>query len=157
MLCWNVFYGEFNTGLIKTLNIFDHWSFLLSCIYAREKFKDDKEGFAEEVKRSLAYHFWSKCEWEIVLSHWPDGELYELRRQMSIGKLVGAIRGAGMEYPYSESFRTNPERKVEVRVYPADNRFHDKKIDIYDQVMSNWDIFIDWLWEHRKELKEEKV
>jgi hypothetical protein len=35
--------------------------------------------------------------------------------------------------------------------------FRDEKIDVYDQVRLNWDVFIDWLWENRKELKKKKA
>ena len=30
------------------------------------------------------------------------------------------------------------------------------KIDVYDQVMLNWDIFVNYVWENRKELLKEK-
>lgn len=51
------------------------------------------------------YYFWSKCEWEIIISGWP----------------------------------------------PRDD-FNDAKIDVYDQVKLNWDKFVDYTWDHRKEL-----
>lgn len=33
-------------------------------------------------------------------------------------------------------------------------RGEELKVDIYAQVVSNWDTFIDFAWEHRKEVKE---
>lgn len=45
------------------------------------------------------YYFWSKCEWEIILSDFP------------------------------------PSKK-----------FQEKKVDVYEQVMLNWDIFINYVW-----------
>ena len=106
MLKWNVIYGDFNSREIETYNIFRHYSFTHDCAKAARKYKDNREAFAEEIRVCLMYYFWSKCEWEVIVQHWPNGE-----------------------------------------------RFHDKKIDVYQQVMMNWDIFIDYLWEHRKELK----
>jgi len=38
-------------------------------------------------------------------------------------------------------------------VYPKDYEKHPLKIDVYEQVMNNWDVFIDYLWNNRKELK----
>lgn len=108
MLTWNVIYGNFNSREIEIYNIFRHWAFKQDCVKAAKKFMDNKESFADEVRKSLMYYFWSKCEWEVIVQHWPNNE-----------------------------------------------RFHDKKIDVYSQVMMNWDIFIDYLWEHRKELKIE--
>ena len=38
------------------------------------KVRVDKDTFAEKLKIELAYYFWSKCEWEIILSSWPPRE-----------------------------------------------------------------------------------
>lgn len=99
-LVWNVFYEDFNARRIVTYNIFNHGGFYDDCCKAA-KLKT-KEEFEEAVKRSMRYYYWSKCEWEIILTAWP----------------------------------------------PREN-FHDEKIDVYDQVMMNWDVFIDHLWENR--------
>lgn len=105
MLAWNVYYGNFNDRKIETYNIFDHYSFCKECEMAAKRRGVTKEEFAEAVRKSLMYYFWSKCEWEIIVSHWPPNE-----------------------------------------------RLKDRKIDVYEQVMMNWDVFIDWLWTNRKEL-----
>lgn len=109
MLTWNVIYGNFNRGDIETFNIFNHGGFVEDCKKAAKKHKDDKEAFAKEVRSSLMYYYWSKCEWEVIVSHWPPSEHHS-------------------------------------------ERFRDEKIDVFDQVTMNWDIFIDYLWEHKKEL-----
>ena len=105
MLEWNVYVGDFNAKKIETHNVFHHTRFVEDCRKAAKKFKDDKAAFAEEVRHSLMYYYWSKCEWEVIISHWP----------------------------------------------PAKG-FDDSKVDVYSQVMLNWDRFIDYLWENRKEL-----
>ena len=105
MLEWNVYVGNFNAKKIETHNVFRHARFVEDCRAAAKKFKDDKAAFAEEVRHSLMYYYWSKCEWEVIISHWP----------------------------------------------PAKG-FDDSKVDVYSQVMLNWDRFIDYLWENRKEL-----
>jgi len=111
---WNVFIGNFNNGNIETYNIFNHWKFKEDCDDAWQKHKYDFPKFSDVIKRSLSYYFWSKCEWETVLSHWP---------------------GNG-------------------------DRFKDKKIDVYEQVMLNWNVFIIYVWNEyylkssrKKELK----
>ena len=103
---WNVLYGDFNGRNIRTFNVYNHYSFANDIQKLTKKYKDNKEAFADELKKSLMYFFWSKCEWEVIVSHWPPKE-----------------------------------------------DFHDAKIDVYDQVMMNWDIFLDYTWEHRKEIK----
>lgn len=104
--CWNVIYGNFNSREIETFNVFRHYGFAASCQKNAKKHNDNKEAFAEQLRCDLMYYFWSKCEYEVIVSHWPSKE---------------------------------------------DDR--DRKIDIYDQVMLNWDIFLDYTWEHRKEIK----
>ena len=109
MLTWNVYVENVNGRKIVEHNIFNHYYFLDGCIKAAKKFKNDREKFEEAVKTELMYYYWSKCEWEIVITSWPERQ-----------------------------------------------NFEDVKIDVYDQVMMNWDIFIDWLWDHKKELKHEE-
>ena len=50
MLCWKVYVGNFNTGEIEKYNIFDHVSFYNDCVKAKKKFKDDRDGFEDEVR-----------------------------------------------------------------------------------------------------------
>lgn len=105
MLTWNVYYGNFNAKKIETFNIFKHTYFLNDCVH-NLKHNKDKDSFAKQLKRDLMYYFWSKCEWEIILSDWP----------------------------------------------PSDT-FCKEKIDVFDQVMLNWDIFVDYIWNNRQYIK----
>lgn len=156
MLCWNVYMSDMNSGEIKMFNVFNHWAFYNDCLKAKKRFREDREGFAEEVRKCLMYYFWSKCEYEIILDHWPDGEWSELRRKMTIGEMLDMYRAAGIDV---QSWRINDavmDRKVDLRLYPEWIKYKQRKIDIYDQVMNNWDIFIDYLWNNRKELRVRK-
>lgn len=109
---WYVYTGNFNGQRIEKYDIFQHASFEKGVKEAYKRFKNDFDAFAEEVKRDLMYYFWSKCEWEIILSGWP-----------------------------------------------ATDRFKEEKIDVYDQVMLNWDVFIKYIWEqaHARKLPEKKA
>lgn len=101
---WNVYFHDFNKNKIVTYNIFKHCKFnediqkLIKNNYSKEEFK-------ERLKRELMYFFWSKCEYEIIISPW-----------------VG---------------RNKEEAEV--------------KIDIYDQVMLNFDRFVDYCWSFKEE------
>ena len=96
---WNVFIGNFNSKKIETYNIFNHGRFKDDCDRAWKKHKKNFYAFSKAVKGSLMYNFWSKCEWEVIISHWPPSE-----------------------------------------------RFNDKKIDVFEQVVQNWDTFITYVW-----------
>lgn len=98
-LKWNVYIGNFNKREIETYNIFEHWKFKEDCDKAWKKYKTDFHAFSKEVKSSLMYYFWGKCEWEVTIHHWPPNE-----------------------------------------------NFRDKKIDVFEQVMLNWDVFIVYVW-----------
>ena len=98
-LIWNVFIDDFNGRCIEQYNIFDHLDFKKDVIKAYQEHKYNFPEFSDTVKRNLMYYFWSKCEWEIILTGWPP----------------------------------NPN-------------YHDEKIDVYDQVCLNWDIFIAYVW-----------
>lgn len=98
---WNVYIENVNRKSIEVYNIFDHHLFLKDVIEAYSKYKDNYEAFCDEIKKSLQYFFWSKCEWEIILSAWPPFE-----------------------------------------------KFKDEKIDVYQQVMLNKDVFFKYVWEN---------
>ena len=81
-----------------------------------KKFKT--EIFAPEFKNNLMYYFWSKCECEIILTNWPT------------------------------SFKVDVER-LDVTKHDCRD-FIDlevaEKIDMYDQVMNNWQLVLDYVW-----------
>lgn len=106
-LVWNVYTGGFNSKEIVVRNVFDHHGFWEDLVKAKRKFGNDRDAFAEEVRRSLMYYYWSKCEWEVIIDHWPHYE-----------------------------------------------DFHEAKIDVYDQVRMNWDIFIDYVWNNKSKIKK---
>ena len=106
MLEWNVYIGGFNSRRIEVYNIFDHGGFLEDCRKAARKYAKDRDSFANAVRKSLQYFFWSKCEWEIIIGHWPHHDAWK-----------------------------------------------DAKVDVYAQVMLNWDRFEEYVWNHAVELR----
>ena len=99
-----VYFHNYNKNKIEEYNIFDHSRFTYEVKQAIKKYKD-KDSFIDKLKSELRYYFWSKCEWEIIISPW-----------------VG--------------------RKESCNA----------KIDVYDQVMLNWNVFADYVWENRNKL-----
>ena len=108
-LVYNVYQEDINNRSIVVRNIFDNSSFLNMIWEAKKAFGEDFSAFSEKVKNALMYFYWSKCEYEIILSGWP----------------------------------------------PKDD-FKKKKIDVYEQVMLNWDLFIKYLWENKNLIKKVK-
>ena len=134
---WNVFVSDSNADKIEVHNVFNHYSFMKDLIKINKKCKDDFNVFADEVKRSLMYYYWSKCEWEVVITSFP---------------------------PYineKEFLRLNTERNERIEKYGKFIKTDvdletGKKIDVYNQVMMNWNNFITYLWNNRKLIKHKR-
>lgn len=103
-MCWYVYRDNWEKKKITKYNIFDHYSFNKDVCDDLKKC-DKIESFADRLKSNLMYYYWSKCEWEIILSPW-----------------VGAKDGSEV------------------------------KIDVYDQVMLNWDKFLNYVWSFKSDL-----
>lgn len=124
---WIVFYHDINAKTIKKLNIFNHYSFNRDVENDLKKYKD-KDEFAQRLKSNLMYYFWSKAEYEVIITSWPP------------------------HIKTSELDRLNAEREETLKKYNREpyclyvNTDVAEKVDIYDQVMNNWDIFLDYVW-----------
>ena len=129
-MVWNVYREDCNRGAIVKYNIFDHGGFAQD---VNKLLKEDitKDEFAEQLRRSLMHCFWCKSEYEVVISSWPvyiDKE--ELDR---INIEYEEYNNKWGHYPYT----------INVSPYVG------KKIDIYSQVMMNWEQFIEYVWSNK--------
>lgn len=104
-LKWMAYYYSTSKNEVVPINIFQHSRFNddVTADVLNKKLTD-KDEFAKKLRSNLMYYFWSKCEYEIVLSPWCG---------------------------------VSTEDK-------------DIKIDIYDQVFLNWDIFLNYVWSFKK-------
>lgn len=126
-MIWNVYRENANAKKIEIYNIFDHTSFKRDVQEAYATCKTQKE-FVEKLKRTLMYYFWSKCEWEVIITDWPTHvSVAEVERMSAEIAKYEADYG---HKPYS----TGVNLKVA------------EKIDVYDQVMLNWEAFVNYVW-----------
>lgn len=105
-LVWNVIISSRNSGKFLQWNVFNNTIFSEQVTKALKKYKSIEE-FAGRVKSWAMYCFWSKCEYEIILSHWPPNE-----------------------------------------------RFEELKIDVFDQLMLNFNTFVEYIWNSCKRTKQ---
>jgi|GEM_PF-3793135 len=69
---WNVYYNSFNDKAIKPYNILnDHFVKSLRDIAMECK---TREEFEERLERECVYRYWSKYEWEVVISEFSSRE-----------------------------------------------------------------------------------
>ena len=96
------------------------------------------EKFAEEVRKSLQYCYWSKSEYETIITSWPpyieNDELDRLNKE----------KEAHLE-KYGNFYREAVELNVSY------------KIDIYTQIMMNWNRFIDYIWNNKHLITKKKL
>lgn len=85
-IAWYAYIENPNRRSIEEYNIFEHGGFRQDCEkYLKEC--NDIQSFSEKVKGSLRYYFWSRCEYEIVLTGWPCPE-YTKDRKIDIYQQV---------------------------------------------------------------------
>lgn len=152
MLEWNVYVEDINAGKIKSYNIFKHGSFYAD-LY--RKIKDYKKAVKQAVKPAehtraledlktcvrpiLMYYFWSKCEWEVVISSWPvfitPEELNHINKELEEHKSKWG----------STPYKLNVSPDVS------------EKVDVYSQIMLNYNAFIEYIVGHLNEFKKPKT
>lgn len=121
---------DFNSREIKVFNIFNHAKFNEDVKKALKKF-DNKEEFSEEVRKSLAWCYWSKCEWETIITSFPARITKEELDRLN------------------EEFKNDTEKygrePCSMWISPTVGR----KVDIYDQIMLNFQHFINYIWSNK--------
>jgi len=99
---WNVFRINLTRDEVEVFDIFNHTRFKNDVEEALRNSKT-KEEFSEPLRKELMYYYWSKFEYEMVIS-------------------------------------------------PLINRTGScsTKVDIYTQVMNNFDVFLDYIWSFKE-------
>ena len=64
---WYVYVEDYNGKQIKKFNVFHSLNFWNGCKQTFKRYKDIKK-IEEEIKSWAMYSFWSKCEYEIVIT-----------------------------------------------------------------------------------------
>ena len=100
-LVWNVIVEDSNCREITIYNVFDHSGFITDLQHLFQDCKTKAE-FAEKLRRSVKYYFWSKSQWEVIIRPLCEGR--------------------------------NP---------------FEKKIDVAWQMLNNWEVFLDYVWNAR--------
>ena len=65
---WNVYVEDINAQIITTYNIFDHYSYVKDLQKLLKSIQDKTDEFVEDLRRTTRYYFWSKCEWEVMIT-----------------------------------------------------------------------------------------
>lgn len=140
-LIWNVCYHNFNRDKIEEFNVFQHSGFMrdLEKIFKEFKKSDDKDTFVERIDRELHYYFWSKCEWEVILTK-TEGKII-------ISPWVGSKTNSHLDVTDNKDFNwTSFYEQMKKKCISSDDGI---KIDVYNQIRFHFDEFIDYCWNNR--------
>lgn len=76
-MTWNVFYYNFNEGKIESYNVLKGRESFIKKLKSRSA---SKENFAKKLRSEMMYYYWSKAEWEVLISPWcAGGEAEEIK------------------------------------------------------------------------------
>ena len=137
-LKWIVYRHNFNADKIETYNVLNGKFFLEEIKKIMKKHRDkDKGEFSESLKREMMYHFWGRCEWELII------EITEDNRILLI-PWVGSREPNKIKIDVTddESFdwRGFAEKHINQQVYKTK-----AKIDVFDQLDYRWEEFVDYV------------
>lgn len=137
---WKVYYFDFNRNRIGPYDLFRHGKFP-EYIQKHQKQCKSKEEFSDKVKSELMYYYWSKCEWEVIIT--------KEENRIILTPWIGSRGEVSLNVTDDESFEWAAfyEKVARSRVV----RDGSIKIDVYDQVMFKFVEFVDYCWEHRKD------
>lgn len=120
---WNVFLNDPNNKSIKEWNIFTHQSFAQDINAALNKCVS-KSDFERQCRSSALYHFWSKSEYEVVITSWPPYITREEAAQFKSDEL--------------------PKYRAAIELETG------SKISVFNQLWINWDAFVSYCWSCRE-------
>lgn len=106
-LCYKVYYHNVNKDSIDQINIFD-FSCLVNFLEKESNLDHDFDEFNHNLRKELMYYFWSRTEYEMIVSNWCG-------------------------------------KKAE------------RKIDIFEQLDMNWDVFVDMCYKELLSMKAAKT
>ena len=143
---WEVYHYNINRDKIETWNIFEHYSFRQ---YAKKAARKHliREDFEEQLKSELHYYFWAKSEYELVIEITDDNKIF-------------LIPWCGCKEPEKTKIEIFPILTEDgfnwiefAKEHIVNQKYYNKaKIDIYDQVMFDWNKFADYCWKNKSKL-----
>ena len=70
---WYVYCESFNNKTIEKYNVFQSYNFSEGCKKSFKQYSKDKdlEKLKNEIESWARYSFWSKSEYEVIVTSWP--------------------------------------------------------------------------------------
>ena len=141
---WYVTYENWYGKKFERINILKYYEDFIKQL---KKKVNSYEEFSKELRSEMMYHYWAKCEWEVVLKK-ENGRLYMLpwpHRENDVGADITDDR----LFDWNGLF----EKKIGQCVCKTEC-----KIDCYDQLAYRWNAFVEYcfLYPHKYQRKTER-
>lgn len=141
---WNVLRYDINTNKIGAYDVLAHME---SFVREAKKSSKNKEEFSQRVRSRLMYHYWSKCEWELIVEIDGNGHIW-------VSPWVGCrdTRSVAVDVTDATDFDWASFAKKHI----SEQRYGTKaKIDVFDQVEWRWEEFVDYCWHTRQKYERD--
>lgn len=133
---WTVKYFDCNRQVITDYDLFPYFkTFLLTL----KKKKKTKEEFAKAIRSELMYHYWSKCQYELIIRRNEDGRIQLLPW---VGCKDNELAAVDVTEDTEFDWHGFADKHIANQIYGAK-----AKIDIWDQVEYRFDEFVSYCWE----------
>lgn len=152
---WNVYIKTWSTDSVGLKNVFSCGCFEqifkeLKCIRSeyrkavklsdgksmKKLYGDYEHKMSDKLIRELMYYFWSKCEYEVIIGSWPHGH--------DVPGATRAIKGLSGDRNWFK------DRGNVIQVLDAGRASSDIKVDVYSQIMANYEPFKKVVYEYIK-------
>ena len=142
---WMVLYHNINSDKIEQYNILKYRE---DDIKKMRKESENKKGFSEKLKRELMYYYWSKCEWEMIISKTEDNRIV-------------LTPWCGCRNPDEVAIDVTDDNNfnwIGFADYILERKGRDNKakIDVWDQIEFKYDVFLDYVWNYRFKYERKK-
>ena len=139
---WFVMYYNSNAKQFQPYNVLKYREEFIKKL---KKKVASKEEFADKMKTEMMYYFWSKCEWEVILSNIDD--------RIIMSPWVGP-EDVTLDVTDNEDFDWVGFFDKESERYINKNNI---KIDVYTQLEYKWSHFIDYCWNFHHKWQRKKT
>ena len=145
-LSWKVKFFDYNANIITDYDVLKHRE---DFIRKLKKKCANKEEFAEALKREIMWAYWSKCEWELIISVTVDDRVL-------LKPWIGRKESTELDVTDDESFdwRGFATYYINKQVFK-----NEAKIDVYDQLTyaNQFQKLVTYCWTTRLKYERDSV
>ena len=144
-LSWLVTNFDCNAQVIKYYDVLRYREDYIKKI---KKQCGTKEEFDQKLKSEMMYRYWSRAEYELIIKQTEDGRIL-------LSPWCGCRdeEKATIDVTYDASFDWKGFAAEHIGKQIYDN---EAKIDIYNQLMWQWDDFVDYVWNYHHKWQRRK-